>query len=158
MQISDDAAGFQDLLLLLTEHGDSPKDPIPIATSRASAGDLPASYRPAFLCDQSDGGARYRDRYVVPARSPAIAVVLVHIPRTDAGLHRLLPENSDLVRAIAVLARAQQDAVWDRTRAHNRLRSHPCGYYPAILEALADKCERLLARETRAMLAIAPPR
>ncbi|WP_370424380.1 transposase (plasmid) [Streptomyces sp. QH1-20] len=64
--------------------------------------------------------------------------------------------DSDLVRAIAVLARAQQDAVWDRTRAHNRLRSHLREYHPAILEAFADKRERLLAGEARAILTIAP--
>ncbi|MFC9645336.1 transposase, partial [Streptomyces mirabilis] len=36
LRISDDAAGFQDLLQLLAEHGDSPEDPIPVAieTSR----------------------------------------------------------------------------------------------------------------------------
>ncbi|QKV97179.1 transposase [Streptomyces sp. NA02950] len=39
------------------------------------------------------------------------AVVLANILRTDAELHRPLPGDSDLVRAIAVLARAQQDAV-----------------------------------------------
>ena len=55
-----------------------------------------------------------------------------------------------------MLARAQRDAVWDRTRAHNRLRSHLREYYPANLEAFAGKRERLLAREARAILAIAP--
>ncbi|MEV0192332.1 IS110 family transposase [Kitasatospora purpeofusca] len=43
-----------------------------------------------------------------------------------------------------------------RTRAHNRLRSHLREYYPAILEAFTGKRERLLAREARAILAIAP--
>ena len=42
---------------------------------------------------------------------------------------------AQLAQAIAVLARAQQDAVWDRTTAHNKLRSHLREYYPAFLAA-----------------------
>lgn len=72
---------------------------------------------------------------------------MANILRTDAEQHRPLPDDSDLARAIAVLARAQQDAFWDRTRAHNRLRSRLREYHPAILEAFVDKRERLLARE-----------
>lgn len=102
--------------------------------------------------------ARYRDRHTVSRKKSdhQDAVVLANILRTDASLHRPLPTDSDLVKAIAVLARAQQDAVWDRTRAHNRLRSHLREYYPAILEAFAAKRERLLTREARTILAIAP--
>ncbi len=51
--------------------------------------------------------------------------------------HRPLPADSELAQAIAVLARAQQDAVWDRTQAHNRLRSHLREYYPGFLAAFA---------------------
>jgi transposase len=47
------------------------------------------------------------------------ALVLAHILRTDRAAHRPLPADSELVQAIAVLARAQQDAVWERTYAHN---------------------------------------
>jgi transposase len=101
---------------------------------------------------------RYRDRHVVSGKKSDHhdAVVLANILRTDVSLHRPLPTDSDPAKAIAVLARAQQDAVWDRTRAHNRLRSHLREYYPAIPEAFAGKRERLLAREARAILAIAP--
>lgn len=102
--------------------------------------------------------ARYRDRHTVSRKKSdhQDAVVLANILRTDTEFHRPLPTDSDLVRAIAVLARAQQDAVWDRTRAHNRLRSHLREYYPAILEAFATKRERLLSREARTILSIAP--
>ncbi|MFC9916799.1 IS110 family transposase [Streptomyces sp. NPDC059862] len=160
LRIGDDAAGFQDLLLLLAEHGDSPDDPIPIAieTSRGLlVACLRASGRRVYAINPM-AVARYRDRHVVSGKKSdrQDAVVLANILRTDAELHRPLPDDSDLARAIAVLARAQQDAVWDRTRAHNRLRSHLREYYPAILEAFADKRERLLAREARAILAIAP--
>jgi hypothetical protein len=53
-------------------------------------------------------------------------------------VRRPLPANSELAQAIAVLARAQQDAVWDRTTAHNRLRSHLREYYPGFLTAFAS--------------------
>lgn len=64
-----------------------------------------------------------RDRHAVSRKKSdhQDAVVLANILRTDTEFHRPLPADSDLVRAIAVLARAQQDSVWDRTRAHNRL-------------------------------------
>jgi len=160
LRISDDAAGFQDLLRLLAEHGDSPDDPIPVAieTSRGLlVACLRASGRSAYAINPL-AVARYRDRHVVSRKKSdhQDAVVLANILRTDAALHRPLPGDSDLVKAIAVLARAQQEAVWDRTRAHNRLRSHLRDYYPAILEAFVGKRERLLAREARAILAIAP--
>ncbi|MFF4694285.1 IS110 family transposase [Streptomyces chattanoogensis] len=160
LRISDDAAGFQDLLQLLAQHGDSPDNPVRIAieTSRGLlAACLRASGRHVYAVNPM-AVARYRDRHAVSRKKSdhQDAVVLANILRTDAELHRPLPDDSDLVRAIAVLARAQQDAVWDRTRAHNRLRSHLREYYPAILEAFADKRERLLAREARAILAIAP--
>ncbi|MFD3820754.1 IS110 family transposase [Streptomyces rubiginosohelvolus] len=160
LRIDDDAAGFQDLMQLLAEHGDSPEDPIPIAieTSRGLlVACLRASGRRVYAINPM-AVARYRDRHAVSRKKSdhQDAVVLANILRTDAGLHRPLPEDSDLVRAIAVLARAQQDAVWDRTRAHNRLRSHLREYYPAALEAFADKRERLLVREARAILAVAP--
>ncbi|GAB3129083.1 IS110 family transposase [Streptomyces calidiresistens] len=160
LRIGDDATGFQDLLRLLAEHGDSPEDPIPIAieTSRGLlVACLRASGRRVYAINPM-AVARYRDRHAVSRKKSdhQDAVVLANILRTDADLHRPLPDDSDLVRAIAVLARAQQDTVWDRTRAHNRLRSHLREYYPAILEAFADKRERLLAREARAILAVAP--
>jgi transposase len=160
LRITDDAAGFHDLLRLLTEHGDSPDDPIPVAieTSRGLlVACLRASGRQVYAINPM-AVARYRDRHAVSRKKSdhQDAVVLANILRTDASLHRPLPTDSDLVKAIAVLARAQQDAVWDRTRAHNRLRSHLREYYPAILEAFATKREQLLAREARAILAIAP--
>ena len=47
--------------------------------------------------------------------------------------------RSELARAIAVLARAQQDAVWERTCAHNKLRSLLREYYPVVMAAFTDK-------------------
>lgn len=151
LRVSDDAAGFQDLLRLLAEHGDTPDEPIPIAieTSRGlMVACLRAAGRQVFAINPM-AVARYRDRHAVSRKKSdhQDAVVLANILRTDAEHHRPLPGDTELVKAIAVLARAQQDAVWDRTRAHNRLRSHLREYYPAVLEAFADKREKLLARE-----------
>lgn len=84
------------------------------------------------------------------------ALVLAHILRTDLAAHRPLPQDSELAQAIAVLARAQQDAVWERTCAHNKLRSLLREYYPGILAAFADQRHGLLRREARAILAAAP--
>ncbi|TJY68953.1 IS110 family transposase [Arthrobacter sp. CAU 1506] len=62
------------------------------------------------------------------------------------------PLDSELVQAIAVLARAQQDAVWDRQQHANRIRSLLREYYPSALKAfphtadLSSPAARLLLR------------
>ena len=50
-------------------------------------------------------------------------------------------------RAIAVLARAQQDALWERTYAHNKLRSLLREYYPVVMAAFTDKRGGILRPE-----------
>ena len=89
-----------------------------------------------------------RARQVRPAQA--------NIPRTDLAARRPLPADSELVEAIAVLARARQNAVWTRTDAHNKVRSLLRVFYPAILQAFANKRGGLLRPETRALLAAAP--
>jgi hypothetical protein len=84
------------------------------------------------------------------------ALALANILRTDKAAHRPLPADSELAQAIAVLARAQQDAVWDRGQAHNKFRSQLREFYPTILEAFADHKHGLCSREARAILAAAP--
>src|SRR4051794_5174192 len=84
------------------------------------------------------------------------ALALSHIRRTDLAAHRPLPTDSELAQAVAVLARAQQDAVWERTCAHNKLRSLLREYYPALLAAFAPKRGGILRPEARALLAAAP--
>lgn len=49
--------------------------------------------------------------------------------------HRPLPQDSELARAITVLAHAQQDAVWARQQIANQVRSLLRYYYPAALAA-----------------------
>ncbi|PNG94152.1 hypothetical protein SMF913_10177 [Streptomyces malaysiensis] len=65
--------------------------------------------------------ARHRDRHsVARQKSDAVdAAVPANIPRTDMAAHRPLPADSELVPAIAVLARAQQEAVWGRGQAQD---------------------------------------
>lgn len=55
-----------------------------------------------------------------------------------------------------MLARAAQDAVWNRQQLANQLRSLLREYFPAALVAFQMKNVGLASREARAILAIAP--
>jgi transposase len=159
-RISDDAAGFAALITLLADAGDSAEVPIPVAieTSRGLlVACLRATGRNVYAINPM-AVSRYRDRHSVARKKSDAgdALVLAHILRTDMAAHRPLPADSELAQAIAVLARAQQDAVWERTCAHNKLRSLLREYYPALLEAFSDKRDGLLRPEARALLAAAP--
>ena len=99
--------------------------------------------------------SRYRDRYVVSrAKSdPGDALVLANILRTDPAAYRPpLPDDSELAASIRVLARAQQDAVWERQQAANKLRSLLREYHPSFLATFDD----LASPDARAVLALAP--
>jgi transposase len=159
-RIADDAAGLAQLLALLAEHGDSPREPIPVAieTSRGLlVACLRATGRRVYAINPL-AVARYRERHsVARKKSDAIdAAALANILRTDIDAHRELPADTELAQAIAVLARAQQDAVWDRTQAHNKLRSQLREYFPAFLQAFADKRDGIMRPEARIILAAAP--
>jgi transposase len=83
-------------------------------------------------------------------------MTLANILRTDQHVHRRLPADTHRAQAIAVLARALQDATWRRTRASNELRSLLREYFPESLEAFAGKmASNLASADTRAVLAIA---
>jgi transposase len=159
-RISDDAAGLAALLGLLAEQGDSAEDPIPVAIETPRGllvACLRATGRKVYPINPM-AVARYRDRHSVAGRKSdhGDAVVQANILRTDMHAHRPLPADTELAQAIAVLARAQQDAVWDRTTAHNRLRSHLREYYPAFLAAFTDLKGGITRPEARAVLAAAP--
>ena len=103
--------------------------------------------------------ARYRERHsVARAKSDhADAMTLANILRVDAHLHRRLPTDSELCQAIAVLARAHQDAVWRRTKAHNELRSVLREFFPTFPSTFARRFPLGIASpEARAVLAAAP--
>jgi transposase len=159
-RIGDNAAGFQQLLELLAEAGDSPEAPVPVAietTRGLLVACLRATGRPVYAINPL-AAARYRERHAVSGKKSdhADAVVLANILRTDRAVHRSLPADSELVRAIAVLARAQQDAVWDRTQAHNKLRSLLREYYPGLLAAFRTARGGIMRPEARILLAAAP--
>jgi transposase len=159
-RISDDAAGLATLLGLLAGHGDHAGELIPVAieTPRGLLTScLRATGRAVYPINPM-AVARYRDRHSVAGRKSdhGDAVVLANILRTDAHAHRPLPADTELAQAIAVLARAQQDAVWARTAAHNKLRSHLREYYPGFLAAFADARGGITRPDARAILAAAP--
>ena len=159
-RIGDDAAGLEALLELLAGHGDGPDDPVPVAIETPRGllvACLRATGRPVYPVNPM-AVARYRDRHSIAGRKSdhGDAVVLAGVLRTDRHAHRPLPAGSELAQAIAVLARAQQDAVWDRTTAHNKLRSHLREYFPAFLTAFAQARGGILRPEARTILAAAP--
>jgi len=160
-RISDDSAGFTVLTEMLAAAGDSFDDAIPIAIETPRGllvAALRATGRPVFAINPL-AVARYRERHsVAGAKSDhADAMTLANILRVDSHLHRRMPADSELAQAIAVLARAQQDAVWRRSKASNELRSMLREYYPAFLDTFAGKSATNLAKpEARAVLAIAP--
>ena len=127
-RVSDDAAGLAGLLALLAEHGDTPDHLIPVAIETPRGllvACLRATSRPVYPINPMSV-ARYRDRHSVAGRKSdhGDSFVLASVLRTDMHAHRPLPADSELAQAVAVLARAQQDAAWDRITAHNKLRSH----------------------------------
>ena len=159
-RISESADGFAELTAMLAAAGDSAADPVPVAIETPRGllvACLRATGRPVYPVNPM-AVARYRDRHSAAGRKSdhGDAIVLANILRTDRHVHRPLPADTELAQAIAVLARAQQDAVWARTGAHNKLRSHLREYYPAFLAAFADARGGITRPEARAILAVAP--
>ncbi|MDT0568559.1 IS110 family transposase [Streptomyces sp. DSM 3412] len=160
-RITDDAAGYQQLLGLLAEHGDTESEPIPVAieTSRGLLVAILRTGKRQVFAINPLAASRYRDRHGVSRKKsdPGDALVLANILRTDMHAHRPLPADSELAQSIAVLARAQQDAVWHRQQAANQLRSLLREFYPTALNAFITGRKGGLAHpEARAILAIAP--
>ena len=98
--------------------------------------------------------SRYRDRCAVSgAKSdPGDALVLANLLRTDRDVHRPLPDDTELAASVKVLARAHADAVADRVRSANRLRSLLREFFPAALHAFPD----LTTKTALTVLAAAP--
>jgi hypothetical protein len=159
-RFSDDAAGFAELLALLTEAGDSGEDPIPVAIE-TPRGLLVAALRAtgrAVYAINPMAVARYRERHSVSRKKSDHfdAMTLANILRTDAHAHRKLPADSELARAVAVLARAAQDAIWRRTKATQELRSLLREFYPGFLQAFArGTVTNLAGPDARALKAYA---
>lgn len=160
-RIEESAAGFAELLALLAEAGDTADAPIPVAIE-TPRGLLVAALRRTgrqVYAINPMAVARYRERRTVArAKSDhADAMTLANILRTDSHVHRPLPADSDLARAVAVLARATQDAIWRRTKAIQELRSLLREFYPGLLQAFATgSATNLASPEARAVLTLAP--
>lgn len=156
-RISDDLSGFSELSGLLAEHSSSQAFlPIDIAIE-TDRGLLVAALRAAghrVFGINPKAVSRYRDRRAVSgAKSdPGDALVLADLLRTDRHAHRPLPADTVELAALRVLARAHQDAVWQRQQTANRLRSLLREYFPAALQAFSD----LTSRTALTVLAAAP--
>jgi transposase len=138
-RITNDPRGFADLVELLATCGEHPGGLTPVAIESSKGlfvAALVASGRQVFAINPL-ATSRYRDRHRSSrAKSDAVdAIVLANILRTDRHQHRPLPSDSDEVRALRVLTRAQQDAVWDRVRMTNRVRSLLKQFFPGALGA-----------------------
>jgi len=156
VRIEDTATGFARLMRLLAEQNAISEQPITVAIETAK-GLLPAALRAAgvpLIAINPLAVSRYRDRHS-PSRAKSDAgdaFVLANILRTDPHAHRPLPVDSELAQSIHVLARAHQDAIWDRMQIANKLRSVLREYYPTFLGAFPE----LASREARAVLHLAP--
>lgn len=140
-RIKETVEGFAELAAMLAEAGDNAEDPIPVAIE-TPRGLLVAALRAtgrAVYPINPMAVARYRERHSVSRKKSdhLDAMTLANILRTDAHMHRALPQDTELARAIAVLARAHQDATWRRTKATNELRSLLREYHPGFLAAFA---------------------
>ncbi|WP_327241299.1 IS110 family transposase [Streptomyces sp. NBC_01320] len=159
-RITDDTAGYRLLLDLLAEYGDTAEEPIPVAIETGRGllvAALNTGTRPIYAINPL-AAARYRDRHSVSRKKSDAgdALVLANILRTDGHAHRQLPADTDLARAITVLARAQQDAVWARQQLVNQVRSLLREFFPAALDAFLGKQYGLARPEARAVLTSAP--
>ncbi|WP_457966966.1 IS110 family transposase [Arthrobacter sp. D1-29] len=154
-RIEDTAASLTELLEMLGALGDRAEDPIPVAieTTRCLlVAALRSSGRDVYAINPM-AASRYRDRHTVSSKKSDAqdAAALANILRTDRHAHRPMPKDSELVQAIAVLARAQQDAVWERQQETNRIRSLLREYYPSALRAFPNSAD-LASPVARALL------
>lgn len=138
LRIDPGVTGFTDLLALLAEHVSDPTDvPVAIESEKVL---LVAALRAAGLTIypiNPRAVARYRERTGQAGGKsyPGDALVLANILRTDAHLHRSLPDVSEGAAAVKVLARQHQEAIWSRQATLNQLRSLLTAYFPAALLA-----------------------
>ena len=158
-RISEISAGFAELLDVLAAAGDSAGDPIPVAIETPRGllvAALRATGRPVYPINPM-AVARYRERHTASrGRSPTTSTrcwptscAPTRTCTASAGRH-------PLVRAIAVLARAHQDATWRRASS-----CRSCGPCCASITRLFGSVRRaqatnLATADARAVLAIAP--
>jgi transposase len=167
-RIDESVEGLAEFTAMLVAAGDNAQEPIPVAIETPRGllvAVLRATGRPIYPINPL-AVARYRERTSVSGKKSdhIDALALANILRTDAHLHRMLPDDSALARSITVLARAYQDAVWRRTKLVQELRARLREYYPGFLTAFAAgsgsgrglSTTQLASADARAVLAIAP--
>jgi hypothetical protein len=138
-RIEESLDGITELTAMLAAAGDCAEAPIPVAIETPRGllvAVLRAIGRPIYPTNPL-AVARYRERTSLSGKKSdhVDALALANILRTDAHLHRALPEDSALARSVAVLARAYQDAVWRRTKIVQELRARLREFYPGFLAA-----------------------
>lgn len=158
-RISDDAAGFQDLLRLLAEHGDSPHKPIPIAI-KTSRGLL-------VTCLRASG----RRVFAINPMAVARHATGTSSPARDGPSGRLSPGGHPAARrrappaAVGRLRPGQSDRRPRQSPTGRGLGPHrgpqsaafaPTRVLPGGSGGVHIKRVRLVSREARAILAIAP--
>jgi transposase len=141
-RINESLDGIGELTAMFAAAGDCAEEPIPVAIETPRGllvAVLRAAGRPIYPINPL-AVARYRERTSVSGKKSdhVDAMALANILRTDAHLHRMLPDDSALARSITVLARAYQDAVWRRTKLVQELRARLREYYPGFLAAFAS--------------------
>jgi len=167
-RINESLDGVAELAAMLATAGDSAETPIPLARETPRGllvAVVRATGRPIYPINPL-AVARYRERTSVSGKKSdhVDAMALANILRTDAHLHRMLPDDSPEARSISVLARAYQDGVWRRTKLVQELRARLREFYPGFLAAFAAgsgsgrglSTTQLASGDARAVLAIAP--
>ncbi|MGH8776749.1 MAG: IS110 family transposase [Jiangellaceae bacterium] len=167
-RIDESIHGIVELTAMLAAAGDTAEAMIPVAIETPRGllvAVLRATGRPIYPINPL-AVARYRQRTSVSGKKSdhVDAMALANILRTDAHLHRMLPDDSALARSITVLARAYQDGVWRRTKLVQELRARLREFYPGFLAAFAAgsgsgrglSTTQLASSDARAVLAIAP--
>jgi hypothetical protein len=109
-RIDESVEGVAEFTAMLAAAGDSAEQPIPVAIETPRGllvAVLRGTGRPIYPINRL-AVARYRERTSVSGKKSdhVDAMALANILRTDAHLHRMLPEDSALARSITVLARA----------------------------------------------------
>lgn len=138
LRIDTGLTGFTELMTPLAEHTDDPAgvsvaietDKVLIVTALRAAGLDVYAINPRAV-------ARHRERWGQAGGKSdrGDALVLANVLRTDRHLHRRLPAISEAGRAVKVLARQHQEAIWVRQATVSRLRSLLIEYYPNALTA-----------------------
>lgn len=154
-RIDASPAGFTTLLEAIAEcGGEAGQTPIAIETDKnLLVAMLQATGFEVFAINPR-AAARYRERLGQAGvkTDPRDARVLADILRTDRHLHRALPHDSELVRAVKGAARQHQESVWALHQTLSRLRSLLLEFYPTAISAFPQ----LKHHTALAVLAAAP--